>query len=159
MRDKSLALAVKKGRLLLQLSCLMTRRARNLNSGNPFVNQEMVGQSLRHVAVRFSEQALGVGFNWTLKQEALFSTALTGKPLRKEAFNACKWDRCAVGFQENSAPATQHQAWITALHQGTLWDLKTRSNDALIFAPAYLEAFWGYIWPAVCHHYVPMVGK
>ena len=44
------------------------------------------------------------------------------------------------------------------------------SDDALILAPAtnnadyahvsaYLEAFWGYLWPAACHSYHPQVGE
>ena len=127
-------------------------------TGNPFVNQEMVDWSLRHIE-----------FNWTLNQEVLFSTTLPGKPLRKEAFNEYKWDRYAIGFQDNSPPATQYPACLTALNQGKLWDLRTRNNELLIFAPAnntdysnvsaYLEAFWGCIWPAVSHNYLPMVGK
>ena len=42
---------------------------------------------------------------------------------------------------------------------------QTDSKDPMIFSPAnnteylnvaaYLEAFWGYIWQATCHHYVP----
>ena len=42
-------------------------------SGNPFVVQIYV-------------QALGIEFNWTINQEVMFSTALMGRPLRKEAF-------------------------------------------------------------------------
>ena len=49
-------------------------------SDNPFVNQERIDQSMRHVVIRFSAQALGVEFNWALNQEVLFSSALTGKP-------------------------------------------------------------------------------
>ena len=67
-----------------------------------------------------------------MNQEVLFSTALTGKPLRKEAFSEYRWDRCAVGFQD-SVPATQHPAWIVALNQGKLRDRKTRNNEQLNF--------------------------
>ena len=85
----------------------------------------------------------------------LFSTALTGKLLRKEAFSEYKWDRCVLGIKDHCA-----------LLHGNLWETKSRSNEVLIFAPAnfsnvaaHLEAFWGYIWPTACNNYMPLIGE
>ena len=112
---------------------------------------------------------MGVDFNWTLNQEMLFSFALTGKPARKEAFGAYLWKNCVIGTREDFVMATTHQQWVTAPKHGNLRDLKNMSDDTLILAPAnntdyayvaaYLEAFWGYLWPAACHNCHPQVGE
>ena len=54
------------------------------------------------------------------------------------------------------------EEWCEALRHGDLISLQQGdSKDPVIFSPAnnteylnaatYLEAFWGYIWPALCH--------
>ena len=43
---------------------------------------------------RLTMPALGTYFNWTLNQETVFSSALTGKPVRKEEFSQYCWKRC-----------------------------------------------------------------
>ena len=59
--------------------------------------------------------------------------------------------------------------WQQALSHGDLPGLQQAgSKDTLIFGPAnhteylnvaaYLQAFWGYIWPTSCHHNVPQHG-
>ena len=138
-------------------------------SGNPFVNTEIVEASQRHVGVQFHVQAMVVEFGWTLNQDVLFSSALTGKPSRKESFNEYHWDHCVIGNQEDYVMATQHQEWVGTLMHGNLWSLKNQCDDLAIFAPAnntdyrnvsgYLEAFWGYMWLAACHTFNPLVGS
>ena len=90
------------------------------HSGDPFVNQEIVAADQKHIGAHFYAQAMGVEFNWTLNQEVLFSSALTGKPSRKEAFAEYRWGRCVIGNQEDYVPATQHDEWIGALTRQAL---------------------------------------
>ena len=105
-------------------------------SGNPFVTTEIVAASQRRTGVHFHAQAMGIEFNWTLNQKVLFSSALTGKPSRKESFNKYHWDRCVIGTQEDYVMATQHQEWVGALIHGNPWGLKNQCDDPANFAPA-----------------------
>ena len=112
---------------------------------------------------------MGTNFHWTLTQEMLFSAALTGKPARKEDFAQYCWKRCVIGTREDYADATAHLEWEFALQRGNLWELKNCNDDALILAPAnntdynnvsaYLEVFWGYLWPAANHNFNPQIGE
>ena len=52
---------------------------------------------------------MGVEFNWTLNQEVLFSSVLTGKPSRKESFNEYHWDCCVIGNPCNLCTGQQHR--------------------------------------------------
>ena len=62
--------------------------------------------------------------------------------------------------------ATSKQEWEFALMKGDLYGLQSFDTKAtIVLCPynsteylnvvAYLEAFWGYIWPTVCHNNVP----
>ena len=139
-----------------------------LYSGHIFQTLEMVPTSDRHHGTRLQIRAIGVQFNWTLNQEIVFSAALTGKPRRKQFFSQCCWKRCVIGTKSEYASAVSRVDWQQALQHGDLLMLSLQqadSKDPMIFSPAnnteylnvaaYLEAFWGYIWPATCHNYVP----
>ena len=110
--------------------------------------------------------ALGGEFLWTLNHEVMFSSALTGRPRRKTAFSQYCWKRCAVGTSEEYVLANSKQEWELALMRGDLYSLQLPEiRDTMVLCPwnnteylnvaAYLEAFWGYIWPTVCHCDVP----
>ena len=135
-------------------------------SGHIFPASELVPTADRHHGTRLQIRAIGVQFNWTLNQEIVFSAALTGKPRRKQFFSQCCWKRCVIGTRFDYASAVSRVDWQQALHHGDLPSLQqSDSKDPLIFSPAnnteylnvaaYLEAFWGYIWPATCHNHVP----
>ena len=137
-----------------------------LYTGHIFPAYELVPTSDRHHGTRLQIRAIGVQFNWTLNQEVVFSAALTGKPRRKQFFSQCCWKRCVIGTKSDYASAVNRVEWQQALQHGDLPSLQqTDSKDPMIFSPAnnteylnvaaYLEAFWGYIWPATCHNYVP----
>ena len=92
--------------------------------------------------------ALGGELAWTLNQEIVFSTALTGRPKKKLFFSQYK------------------QEWEFALMKGDLHGLQSfDTKETIVLSPynnteylnvaAYLEAFWGYIWPTMCHNNVP----
>ena len=111
-------------------------------------------------------RAIGSQLNWTLNQEILFSAALTGKPKKKLFFSQYCWKRCVIGTKYDFASAVSKLDWQHALSHGDLQSLQqTDSKDPLIFCPAnnteylnvaaYLEAFWGYIWPTASHNHVP----
>ena len=65
-----------------------------------------------------------------------------------------------MGTRDDYVEATRYPEWQVALQNGNLWDLKNRCDDIMVLAPAkntdhnnvfaYLEAFWGYLWPAAC---------
>ena len=84
-----------------------------------------------------------------------------GNQLGKNTFNDYLWDRCAIGTQSQGAVANTYQKWINAMSGGRLWDRCSQSSELMFLAPAnntdynnvsaYLEAFWGYIWPAINH--------
>ena len=110
--------------------------------------------------------ALGGEFVWTLNHEIVFSTALTGRPKKKLFFSQYCWKRCVVGTTEGYAEATSKQEWEIALIKGDLHGLQSFDNkETIVLCPynnteylnvaAYLEAFWGYIWPTLCHNNVP----
>ena len=113
-------------------------------------------------------QAMGTNFNWTLNQEIVFSAALSGKPVRKEDFSQYCWKRCVIGTSRDYAMALYKDDWDAALRRGDLSMLRDVSDEALIFCPAnnteylnmaaYLEAFWGYIWPTLSHNHEPQLG-
>ena len=135
-------------------------------TGHAFQAYEMVPTADRHHGARLQLRTIGVQFNWTLNQEIVFSAALTGKPLRKQHFSQYCWKRCVVGTRTDFACTMSKIEWHEALKHGDLNSLQQGDGkDPMIFRPAnnteylnvaaYLEAFWGYIWPAPCHNYVP----
>ena len=137
-----------------------------LYSGHIFPAYELVPTSDRHHGTRLQIRAIGVQFNWTLHQEVVFSAALTGKPRRKQFFSQCCWKMCVIGTRLDFSSAVNRVEWQQALQHGDLQSLQQPdSKDPMIFSPAnniedlnvaaYLEAFWGYIWPATCHNCVP----
>ena len=85
----------------------------------------------RHLGAQFGVQAI-TNFHWTLNQEALFSSALMGKPARKEDFEQYCWKRCVIGSRVDYVEATAHLEWDFALQHGNLWELKKGNDDALI---------------------------
>ena len=100
----------------------------------------------------------------------VFSAAITGKPRRKEPFSQYCWKRCVIGTKSDYASVVNRVEWQQALQHGDLQSLQPADGrDPMIFSPAsnneylnvaaYLEAFWGYIWPATCHNYVPQHGE
>ena len=135
-------------------------------SGHIFPAYELALTDDRHHGTRLQIRAIGVQLNWTLNQEIVFSAALTGKPRRKQLFSQYCWKRCVIGTKYDYASAVSRVEWQQALNHGDLLSLQQAdSKDPLIFGPAnhteylnvaaYLEAFWGYIWPTSCHHNVP----
>ena len=111
-------------------------------------------------------RAIGFQFNWTLNQEVVFSAALTGKPKKKLYFSQYCWKRCVIGTKYDFAAALSRPEWQHALSHGDLPSLQQEDcKDPMIFCPtnnteflnvaAYLEAFWGYIWPSASHNNVP----
>ena len=137
-----------------------------LYSGHIFPAYELVPTADRHHGMRLQIRAIGAQFNWTLNQEVVFSAALTGKPCRKLYFSQYCWKRCVIGTKTDYSSALNRVDWQQALQHGDLSSLQqTDSKDPLILSPAnnteylnvaaYLEAFWGYVWPATCHNHVP----
>ena len=135
-------------------------------SGHVFPAYELAPEADRRHGARLQIRAIGVQFNWTLNQEIVFSAALTGKPRRKQFFSQYCWKRCVIGTKLDYASAVSRVDWQQALNHGDLQSLQQAdSKDPLIFSPAnnteylnvaaYLEAFWGYIWPTSCHNNVP----
>ena len=112
-------------------------------------------------------KAIGTHFHWTLNQEIVFSAALTGKPLRKQQFQQYCRKRCVIGTKSDYAHGLFKEEWSEALRHGDLNSLQVDRRDPMIFCPAnnteylnvaaYLEAFWGYIWPTLCHHNEPQL--
>ena len=113
-------------------------------------------------------KAIGTNFNWTVNQGIVFSAALTGKPLRKQKFQQYCWKRCVIGTSLDFAHALYKEEWYETLRHGDLSRLQVTHDDPMIFCPAnntehlnvaaYLEAFWGYIWPTLCHNHEPQLG-
>ena len=135
-------------------------------SGHVFPTLELVPVDDRHHSTLLQIRAIGCRFNWTLNQEVVFSSALTGKPKKKLYFSQHCWKRRAVGTKSEWAVALSKPEWQVALSRGDLPSLQQEdSQDPLIFSPAnyteflnvaaYLEAFWGYIWPTASHNNVP----
>ena len=131
-----------------------------------FPTLELVQSAERHHATELQMRALGCQFKWTLNQEVVFSAALTGKPKKKLYFSQYCWNRCAIGTKQDYASALFRQEWQQALYHGDLPSLQQEDgSDPLIFSPynntefvnvaAYVEAFWGYIWPTASHNNVP----
>ena len=71
-----------------------------------------------------------------------------------------------IGTKSDYSQALSKVEWHEALTYGDLSSLQQGdSKDPMIFCPAnsteyhnvaaYLEALWGYIWPALCHNRVP----
>ena len=64
-----------------------------------------------------------------------------------------------IGTSQDYAHALFKQEWYEALRRGDLRRLQADHGDPMIFSPAvnteylnvaaYLEAFWGYIWPTL----------
>ena len=134
-------------------------------TGRHFVVSELIPGNERHHKTSMKLNALGGELLWTLNHEVLFSTALTGRPFRKTAFSQYCWKRCAVGTTEDYALATSKQEWEMALMRGDLYSLQLPEvRDTMVLCPwnnteylnvaAYLEAFWGYLWPTACHNNV-----
>ena len=137
-----------------------------LFTGHIFPVYELVPTADRHHGTRLQLKAIGLQFNWTLNQEIVFSAALTGKPRRKLHFSQYCWKRCVIGTKTDYSPAMNRIEWQQALQHGDLPSLQQGDcKDPMIFCPAnnteyanvaaYLETFWGYIWPTVCHNNVP----
>ena len=83
-------------------------------TGNAFPHLELVSDDRRHHDTA-SLQSLGTFLHWSLNQEIVFSAALTGKPLRKEAFTQYCWKRCVVGTSTDYAMAISRDDWERAL--------------------------------------------
>ena len=135
-------------------------------SGQVFPTLELVKVVERHHGTNLQLRALGTQFSWTLNQEVVFSAALTGKPKKKLYFSQYCWKRCAIGTKYDYATALSRPEWQQALSHGDLPSLQQEDcKDPLIFSPynnteflnvaAYMEAFWGYIWPTASHNNVP----
>ena len=134
-------------------------------SAQVFPTLELVQSAERHHGTELQMRALGSQFKWTLNQ-GVFSAALTGKPKKKLYFSQYCWNRCAIGTKLDYASALSRQEWQHALYHGDLPSLQQEdSSDPLIFSPynntefvhvaAYMEAFWGYIWPTASHNNMP----
>ena len=135
-------------------------------SGHVFPTLELVPVVERHRGTSLQVRAIGFQFNWTLNQEVVFSAALTGKPKKKLYFSQYCWKRCVIGTKYGYAAALSRPEWQHALSHGDLPSLQQEDcKDPMIFCPAnnteflnvaaYLEAFWGYIWPTASHNNVP----
>ena len=135
-------------------------------SGHAFPTLELVPIMDRHHGTTMQLRAIGSQFNWTLNQEVVFSAALTGKPKKKLLFSQYCWKRCVIGTKSDYATSLSKPEWHHALSHGDLLSLQQSDcRDPLIFCPAnhtdylnvaaYLEAFWGYIWPTASHGNVP----
>ena len=135
-------------------------------TGRHFAVPELVPGVDRHHETKLKLNALGGEFLWTLNHEIVFSTAMTGRPTRKAFFSQYCWKRCAVGTTEEYDIATNKKEWEISLMKGDLYGLQTyETRETIVLCPvnnteylnvvAYLEAFWGYIWPTVCHNNVP----
>ena len=79
-------------------------------TGRYFAVPELVTGVDRHSETRLKLNALGGEFIWTLNHEVVFSTALTGRPMRKAYFSQYCWKRCAVGTTEEYAVATSSKS-------------------------------------------------
>ena len=135
-------------------------------SAQVFPTLELVQSTERHHATELQMRALGSQLKWTLNQEVVFSAALTGKPKKKLYFSQYCWNRCAIGTKNDYPTALSRPEWQNALYHGDLLSLQQEDySDPLIFSPynntdfvnvaAYMEAFWGYIWPTASHNNVP----
>ena len=135
-------------------------------SGHCFAIPELTPGVDRHHGTRVKMNAWGGEFVWTLNHEVVFSAALTGRPKRKLYFPQYCWSRCVVGTTDDYALASSKQEWEIALLKGDLYGLQTYdTKETMVLSPfnnteylnvaAYLEAFWGYIWPTICHNNVP----
>ena len=135
-------------------------------TGRHFAVPELIPGEERYHKTKLKLNALGGEFLWTLNHEVVFSSALTSRPKRKTAYSQYCWKRCAVGTTEEYALATSKQEWELALMKGDLYSLQLPEvRDTMVLCPwnnteylnvaAYLEAFWGFIWPTVCHCDVP----
>ena len=135
-------------------------------TGHIFAVPELVPGVDRHRGTRLKINGLGSELNWTLNPKSVFSAALTGKPKKKLYFSQYCWKRCVIGTLYDYAEAVSKQEWKFALTRGDLGSLQLPDcRDPMIFGPrnnteylnvaAYLEAFWGYIWPTASHNYVP----
>ena len=135
-------------------------------TGRHFAVPELVPGVDRHHETKLKLNALGGEFLWTLNHEIVFSTAMTGRPIRKAFFSQYCWKRCAVGTTEEYDIATNKKEWEISLMKGDLYGLQTyETKETVVLCPvnnteylnvaAYLEVFWGYIWPTVCHNNVP----
>ena len=135
-------------------------------SGHVFPTLELVPIRDRHHGTTMHLLAIGSQLNCTLNQEVVFSAALTGKPKKKLYFSQYYWKRCVIGTKFDYATSLSRPEWHHALSHGDLLSLQqSDSKDPLIFCPAnnteflnvaaYLEAFWGYIWPTASQGNVP----
>ena len=80
-------------------------------TGRAFAQYEVVPSDKRHIGAQFGVQAMGTNSHWTMTQETLFSSALTGKPARKEDFEQYCWKRCVIGSREDFTEAIAHLEW------------------------------------------------
>ena len=121
----------------------------------------------RYDGTMLTMQALGTQCNWTLNQEIVFSSALTGQPVRKEEFAHYCWKRCVIGTQSDYAMALFRDEWEHALQRRDRRMLKDAYDNPSVFCPAnnteylnvaaYLEALWVYLWPTLSHNHEPLV--
>ena len=137
-----------------------------LYTGHVFPAYELAPTADRHHGTRLQLRAIGVQFNWMLNQEIVFSAALTGKPLRKQLLTQYCWKRCVIGTKSAYSQALNKVEWREALQHGDKNSLRPvdgkdpvifclANNIAYLNVAAYLEALWRYVWPAICHNYVP----
>ena len=94
-------------------------------TGHCFAVPELVPGIDRHHGTRLKMNALGGELAWTLNQEIMFSTALTGRPKKKLFFSQYCWKRCVIGTTEDYADATSKQEWEFALMKGDLHGLQS----------------------------------
>ena len=105
-------------------------------TGRHFAVQELVPGVDRYSETRLKLNALGGDFLWTLNQEFVFSTALTGRPKRKTAFSQYCWKRCAVGTAEEYDVATSKREWEFALMKGDVFGLQSsETRDTKVLCP------------------------
>ena len=135
-------------------------------SGHYFAVPELTPGVDRYHGTTVKMNALGGELVWTLNHEVVFSAALTGRPLRKAYFAQYCWNRCVVGTTTDYAPALDKQQWELALLSADLYSLQSYDvKETMVLSPcnntdylnvaAFLEAFWGYLWPTSCHNGVP----
>ena len=134
-----------------------------------FQRTESNDDRIKYIAIRCMLNAMGVELNWTINQEILFSLAFTAKPLRRTNFSSFLWHHCIVGNSSKWFPAKSSQNWLNNPAAGNTWDLRSLKGDSLIVSPAsntdylnasaFMERFWGYLWPTIAHGGAPPKGN
>ena len=94
-----------------------------LYTGHVLPALELVSEADRHNGTRLQLKAIGVQLNWTLNQEVVFSTALTGKPCRKQSFSQYCWKRCVIGTKTDYSSAVNRAEWQQALQSAAVQNI------------------------------------